>query len=145
MRNCMQVKKLISVAALSVGLVGGGAGSASAGAFNHATTGANINGSHGWQPRSVHQGAFDWNGTLQDTLHEGNAVKMEVAVEGYGFNEFQNPVDQNKGWNQDVWDFQALQTNHARAKVCRDRGTTRVPRPPVSRDLRSGEAHDRRS
>lgn len=108
---------------LSLGVIGVGAGSASAGAFNHATTGANINGSYGWQPRSVHQGAFNWNGTLQDTSHEGNAVKMEVAVEGYGYNQFYNPVDQNKYWNQDVYDYQALQTNHAHAKVCRDRGS----------------------
>jgi hypothetical protein len=119
----MQVKKLMSVAALSVGAVLVGAGSASAGAFNHATTGANINGSYGWQPRSVHQGAFNWNGNLDDTINEGNAIKMEVAVEGYGFNEFQNPVDHDQFWNQDVWDPAALQTNHARAKVCRDRGT----------------------
>lgn len=48
---------------------------------------------------------------------------MEVAVEGYGYHEFYNPVDQNKYWNQDVYDYQALQTDHAHAKVCRDRGS----------------------
>jgi hypothetical protein len=65
----MQVKRLLSVAALSVGAVVAGAGSASAGPFNHAMTGANINGTYGWEPRSVHQGAFNWFGNLDDTIH----------------------------------------------------------------------------
>lgn len=119
----MRMNKLVSIVSLSLGMIAVGAGSASAGAFNHATTGANINGTYGWQPRSVSQGAVNWYGTLQDTVREGNAVKMQVVVEGYGWNEFYNPKDANKYWNQNVYDYQALQTNYARAKVCRDRGT----------------------
>jgi hypothetical protein len=118
----MQLKKAASVAAVAVGVLAG-AGSAYAGAFNHSTTGGHIYGSYAFQPQSVSQGAFEWWGTVDDTSNDGNAMKVQVRVEGYGYNTFENAKDTDKYWDQYVYDYQALQTNFAAAKICRDRGT----------------------
>lgn len=119
----MQFKKAASVAAVAMGVLAAGTGSAYAGAFSHSTTGGHIYGSYAFQPRSVSQGAFEWRGTVDDTSNDGNAMKVQVRVEGYGYNTFENAKDKDKYWDQYVYDYQALQTDYAAAKICRDRGS----------------------
>ena len=119
----MQLKSAVTAGVVALGIIGAGAGGAAAGAFTHSTTGGNINGNYQFLPRGTVQGAFNWWGTVDDTSNEGNAMKMQVRVEGYGYNTYRNPVDTDKYWDQYLYDGAAQTTNIARAKICRDRGS----------------------
>ncbi|WP_024799964.1 hypothetical protein [Nocardia sp. BMG51109] len=68
-------------------------------------------------PGSNH-GGFVFSGTSDDTSNNDQEVYLEVAVEGYSPNEFRNPVDKDKTWNQVVWDPAAVHTDHARMRIC---------------------------
>lgn len=108
---------------LCLGLGLAGVGTASAGSFYHSTTGALMNGTYEFYPNGVSHGAFHFWGTLNDTKNDGNAVKQQVRVHGYGYNTWYSGVDSDVYLNQNVWDGAMTQTNYARAKVCRDRGS----------------------
>lgn len=69
-------------------------------------------------PNDPNHGGFHFRGNLDDTSNNGREIYLEVAVEGYGFNEFRNAVDTDRYWDQNVWDYQALYTNDARMRVC---------------------------
>lgn len=118
-------RKVVVAVVLTAGMVGVGAGSAAAGAFTHSTTGIKINGTYVFEPDSVRYGPFHWYGTLEDTENDGNAGKVQVRVEGYGYATFYNNKDKDKYWDELVYDPQATRTDLAHAKICRDRGSLR--------------------
>ncbi|WNM24188.1 hypothetical protein RN607_12545 [Demequina capsici] len=119
----MKTKRIVTTVALALGLVAVGVGSASAGGFYQSTTGVTMNGTYRFESASVQHGAFHFWGTLNDTVNDGNAVKQQVRVEGYGYNTWYTGVDADRYLNQYVYDGAAVHTDLARAKVCRDRGS----------------------
>ena len=79
-----------------------------------------MSGSAQFEPRSNHQGAFHFWGTLVDNVREGQRMYQQVKVMGYGYNTYYAPKDANQYLNWFVWDGAALQTDYARARICRD-------------------------
>ncbi|MFC9897249.1 hypothetical protein ACFVMC_26470 [Nocardia sp. NPDC127579] len=78
----------------------------------------NFTGTVYFAPPGPNHGGFVFNGTTHDTSNNDDEVYLEVAVEGYSPNEFRNPVDKDKNWNQVVWDYQAVHTDNARMRIC---------------------------
>ncbi len=66
----------------------------------------------------ANHGGFVFVGTSHDDSNNDEEVYLEVAVAGYGPNEFRNPVDQAKDWNHVVWDPAAQQVGYAKMRIC---------------------------
>jgi hypothetical protein len=119
----MSTRRVFMGLFISVGLAITGVGSAVAGSFSHSTTGGKIAGTYVFLPNGYQHGGFNWWGTLDDTSNDGNAMKAQVRVAGWGWATFRNSVDKDKYWDQVVWSSGDSQVNDAWAKICRDRGT----------------------
>jgi hypothetical protein len=111
-----------------LGLLGlaGATASASAGAdhgmIGVATEGAAFYGDYDYYPINVRHGAFHYWGYLDDILADGDQVRVEVRVEGYGPRVHTAPLDQDMEVADERWDPAATRTDHAWVKVCRDQG-----------------------
>ncbi|HEY0358665.1 MAG TPA: hypothetical protein VGD11_08785 [Mycobacteriales bacterium] len=84
-----------------------------------------------YYPIGVRHGAFHYWGYLDDLLDDGDRVKVEIRVEGYGPRTHWAPLDADATVDAERYDPQVTRTEHAWVKVCRDRG---FPEPDNCRE-----------
>jgi hypothetical protein len=124
----MRPSRIASGGAVVLGMLGlaGATASASAaadhGEVDVATPGAAFYGDFDYYPINVRHGAFHYWGLLDDILVDGDRVKIEVRVEGYGPRTHWAPLDEDAPVDAERWDPSATRTDHAWVKVCRDQG-----------------------